>query len=122
MKKFSLLIILCVLVLAATGCHKQTFDGSRISNDKQFILNYSILNKTITHEMKLKQGTIIDVNIEDKSGRVDILVKNDDDKEIYRGDDASSGIFSIEIPEAGTYKFSVTGSKAKGGVSFIAEE
>ncbi len=41
-----------------------------------------------------------------------------DGEEIYRGDDASSGSFSLEIPKTGTYKFSVTGTNAKGSVSF----
>jgi hypothetical protein len=122
MKKFSLLIVLFISILAITaGCNNQTFDGNRTSNDKQFILDYSVLNKTMTHEMELEKGTVIDVNIKDESGRVDILVTNSGDKEIYRGNDASSCNFSIEVPETGKYKFSVTGSKAKGGVSFIAQ-
>lgn len=70
----------------------------------------------------LEKGTSIDVKIEDKSGRVDIRVTDSKDKEIYRGDDASSGSFSLEIPETGTYKFTVTGKKAKGSVSFMAAE
>jgi hypothetical protein len=122
MKKFIQVIIFCVIIFTTTSCQKQIFDGSRTSDDKQFILDYSVLSKTITHEMKLEQGTVIDVSIEDTSGRVDILVTNEDDKKIYRGDNASSGNFSIEIPESKTYKFSVTGNKAKGSVSFIVEE
>lgn len=123
MKKFPLLMILSILILIiVSSCGKQVFNGNRTSNDEQFIMDYSVLNKTETHKMKLKQGSIINVSIENKSGRVDILVANAEGKEIYRGDNADSSKFSLEIPKTDTYKFSVTGNKAKGGVSFkIAE-
>lgn len=119
MKKFSLLIILVILILTvATGCSKQVFDGSRTGNDEQFIMDYSVLNTTETHEMELKQGMIIKVNIESISGHVDILVTGDDGVEIIGSGNDSSSNFSFEIPKTGTYTFSVTGNKAKGSVSF----
>lgn len=68
--------------------------------------------------MNLKEGANINVIIENKSGRVDILVSNADGKVIYKGDDAASGKFSLKIPKTGIYKFSVNGSKVKGSVSF----
>lgn len=120
MKKSSLLIIIFIFIMAITaGCDKQpTFDGSRTSNDVQFIMEYSVLNDTKTHEMELKQGSIIDVIIENKSGRLDIIVKSADGQEIYRGNNASSDKFSINIQKTGKYKFLVTGAKAKGSISF----
>lgn len=119
MKKFSILIVMIILILVlATSCKKQVFNGNRTGNDEQFIMDYSVLNKTDSQEMDLEEGTIIDVVIEDESGRVDILVTEVDGEEIYRGDDASSGSFSLEIPKTGTYKFSVKGTNAKGSVSF----
>lgn len=123
MKRFYQIIILGILIIvAASGCGRQVFNGSRTGNDKQFIMDYSVLNRTETHEMNLEQGSIVDVVIENNSGRVDILVTDADGQEIYRGDDASSSKFSLNIPKTGTYKFSVTGSKAKGSVSFKAAE
>lgn len=123
MRKFSLLFIICLLVIMVlTSCRKQIFDGSRTSNDKQFILSYSVLSKTISHEMELAQGTKIDINIEDKSGHVDILITNNNNFEIYKYENASSGDYVFEILESDTYKFFVTGNKAEGGVSFIVEE
>lgn len=122
MKKFSLIIILSMIILViVTGCSKQVFNGNRTSNDTQFIMDYSILNRTEKHEMKLEAGVFVDVIIENKSGRVDILVADANGKEIYKGDNASSGKFSFKIPKTDTYKFSVTGSKAKGSVSFKVE-
>jgi len=112
-------MILCVLILIiATGCGKQTFNGSSTGNDEQFVLDYSVLNCTKTHDIKLEKGATINVIIENKSGRVDVFVEDVDGEKIYKGDDASSGKFSLEIPKTSTYKFSVTGTNAKGNISF----
>lgn len=110
------MILSMLVLLIFTGCVR--FNGSRTSNDAQFIMKYSILNDTKTHEMKLKEGTIIDVVIENKSGRLDVLITDENGEKIYKGDDTLSGKFSIRILKTGTYKFVVTGKKAKGGVSF----
>jgi hypothetical protein len=119
MKRIILSFVLAALVIFFTaGCGKQVFNGSSTGNDTQFLLDYSILNCTKTHEMKLKEGTNINVIIESSSGRVDILVVGSNGDEIYRGDNASSGEFALKIPKSDTYKFSVTGSDAKGSVSF----
>jgi hypothetical protein len=119
MKKFSSFMILSLLILLiATGCRKPMFSGNNISNDKQWLLEYSILNSTKTHDIKLEKGASIEVNIENKSGDLDILISDSNQEKIYKGDNATSGEFSVKVPKADTYKFSVTGSNAKGSVSF----
>ena len=118
MKKFYLLIISILIFIISTGCGKQVFNGNRTGNDEQFIMDYSILNKTETHEMNLKEGDTIDVIIESKSGKVDVVVSDSSGKKVYVGHNASSGEFSFEIPKTDTYKFSITGRDAKGSVSF----
>jgi hypothetical protein len=123
MKKLSLVMILSVFVLLInTGCGKQVFDGSSTGNDEQFIMDYSILNCTKTHDMKLEKGTNINVVIENKSGQLDILISDSNGEKIYKGDNAASGKFSIEIPNTDTYKFSVTGKNAKGNISFKVDK
>lgn len=119
MKKLTSLLLMSALLLSLfTGCGKQIFDGSRTGNDKQFIMDYTVLNKTETHEMKLDKGAKVDVAIKNKSGRLDVIVESADGKEIYKGNDIESGQFTLEIKDSGTYKFTVTGAKAKGSVSF----
>jgi threonine dehydrogenase-like Zn-dependent dehydrogenase len=72
----------------------------------------------VTHDMKLEKGAVINVIIENTSGYLDILITDSNGEKMYKGDDAASGKLSIEIPKTDTYKFSVTGSNAKGSVSF----
>jgi hypothetical protein len=119
MKKVILIITMCfLLAFSVAGCRKQVFNGNRSSNDTQFVMDYSILNRTETHEMELKENSIIDVSVDNKAGSLDIVVISPIGEEIYRGDDASSGEFSINIDKQGVYKFSVKGSNSKGAFSF----
>ena len=119
MKKLSLLIILCmVLLFGAVGCQTQVFVGNSTSSAKQFLLDYTILNSTKTHDIKLEKGSTVNVIIENKSGNLDIIISDTNGEKIYKGDNAASGKFSLQIPKTDTYKFSVTGRNAKGSVSF----
>ncbi len=118
------LIIILIISIFAFGCNssKQVFDGSRTSNDNQFIFEYDILNDTKTHNMLLEEGAIVAVAIDNVSGRLDIIVAGSDGVEIYRGNNASSGEFKLIIPKTNTYNFSVTGKDAKGSVSFTVTD
>ena len=118
-KKFSKIMLLSISILIILiGCGKQTFDGSSTGNDEQFILDYSMMNCTKTNDMKLEKGANINVVIENKSGRLDILITDSDGEKVYKGDDVTSNEFSVGVPKTDTYKVSVTGKNAKGNVSF----
>lgn len=121
MKAAKVLALICALVFSLAGCQSTAFDGSRVGDDVQFVLEYKVLNGRQTHEMALEQGERLHVQIEHKSGRLDISVTGPDGKEIYRGNDADTGAFYLEIQQTGEYGFSVTGAKAKGSVSFVVE-
>lgn len=116
MKK--IIIISALIFIIISGCQNQVFEGNILSDRTEFVLDYSYLNMTQTHEMFLAQGKIIDVNIENNSGSLDIIIEDVSGEEIYRGNDVDSCKFSIEIPYMGTNKFSVIGHKAAGNVSF----
>ncbi len=122
MKHRILLLIIIILFTFFTGCDESTFDGTRTSNDSQFIVDYSLLNDTKTHEMSIEKDALIDVKIESESGRVDIIIADIEGNVIYKGNDADSGQFNITIPITNIYKFSVTGSNAKGSISFEVVE
>lgn len=118
MKKYYFIVFLMLILVVAAACGNQVFDGSRTGNDEQFLLDYYVLNCTKTHEINLEKGTTVNVEIENKSGHVDILVSDTEGEEIYRGDNEKSGKFSITIPNKDIYEFSVTGKNAKGSVHF----
>lgn len=119
MKRYIILLFVFTLLLCfLAGCSKGEFDGSRISNDNEFIITYLILNGTETHQMGLEKGNTIDVKIESISGKVDLIVTDSEGNELYKGNNADSGSFKLIVPTTDTYIFAVSGDKAKGSVSF----
>ena len=73
----------------------------------------------MTHRMDLNENDVIDVEIVKNQGKLDISVTDEEDNIIYKADDASSGMFSLEIPRSGIVEFKVSGRNASGLVSFI---
>ena len=119
MKRTWILILLgFILLLPLSGCARPQFTGSETANDVQFVLDFSLLNGTRTHSMRLMPGDIVDVIIEKESGQLDIKVASSDGDVLYQADDADSMVFSLIIQKEYTYKFSVTGADAAGSVSF----
>lgn len=117
MKKIGYVILLCYLVLLS-GCNAK-FNGSSIGNENQFIMKYSILNTSDTRNMPLKAGDIIDTAVVSESGSVSIKVENSEGEVVYSKENIATSDFEIIISQDDTYKFTVTGHKAKGSVSFI---
>jgi hypothetical protein len=113
-----------VLTLAFLyGCANQVFDGSSTGNDNQFILNYSILNCTKTHDMNLSEGTVINVSIKNSQGNVDVLVAGKNGQTAYKGDNADNSEFLLTITQTDTYTFSITGKNAGNGIiSFVVKK
>jgi uncharacterized membrane protein YhfC len=118
-KSALLVMILFALIIIVTGCTKDTFSGSKTGNDHQFLVDFDVLNTTVDSKMPLLEGDRIGTTIDIQKGKVDIVVENEDGEFAYRGHEVESGRFTIEIQEAGTYHFVVTGTKAKGSVHFM---
>ena len=125
-KTIILSVILLVMGLLLTGCgRKNTFDGSRISNETErtsgetmFRMEYSILDREESAEMKLTEGDRIQVHISHTSGNVDVIIGENGEELIYKGTEQEKADFILTIPKTGCYHISVTGHRAKGEISF----
>jgi len=113
-----------VALFLFSGCTKEAieFDGSRTSNEQQFILDFDILNISLTHIIELQKNDILDIEIIKDKGELYLSVTDFEGNSIYKGDDASSGKFSLEITQSESYTFKVTGREASGFVSFIVRK
>ncbi len=119
MKKFLGIIGVLIIVFSLSGCGKSSFDGSRIGNDSQFVMEYRIFNTTDEQSLLLDAGDTIRAKAVVDSGRLSIKIQKDSDAPIYENDNiVTSESFDVEIQESGTYKITVTGEKTKGSVSF----
>ena len=123
MKKSLLIVCVLALIVSLTACGKTpVFNGSRTGNDKEFIMEYSVLNTTDGQELSAEAGDTIHTKIVVESGNLSIKIQKEDEEPIYE----SSGIeisneFDVEIDESGIYSVMVTGEKTKGSVSFVVE-
>lgn len=120
MRKIFAIFGLVLFITLLTACSPE-FNGSSTGNDTQFIMEYSILNKSDYRNMTLKSGDIIKTSIVSDSGSVSIEVENSKGEIIYSDEDIPTSDFEIAIPQDDTYKFTVTGHNAKGSVKFMLE-
>ena len=116
-------IILSAILLAAclllSGCGgKPTFDCSKTSDENLFRMEYSILDKEESAELKLTKDDQMQVHISHTAGNVDVIVSQKGEEPIYKGTEQENADFILTIPKTGSYQISVTGHRAKGEVSF----
>ena len=118
-KTIILSVILLVMGLLLTGCgRKNTFDRSRTSEETGFRMEYSILDKKESAEMKLTEGDQIQVHISHTAGNVDVIVGQNGEEPIYKGTEQENADFILTIPKTGCYHISVTGHRAEGAIYF----
>ncbi len=121
MKKFIAAVCTLVFAMALTACGTE-FDGSRIGNDREFIMEYRVFNTTDRQELTVESGEIISADIVVNKGSLSIKVQKEGEEPIYESDGVfASNDFAVEIDESGTYMVEVTGKKAKGRVRLIVE-
>ena len=118
MKKMLSILCAIMIIVSLTACSSD-FDGSRTGNDNEFSMEYKVLNKTDSQDLKLQDGDIINAKIIIDGGTLAIKIQKDDEEPIYESDGISaSNEFEVEVEESGIYTITVTGKKAKGSVNF----
>ena len=118
--KKSITAILLTICLLQSGCGgKSTFDGSRTSDETGFRMEYSILDKEESVELKLTEDDQIQVHISHTAGNVDVIVGQNGEDPIYKGTGQENADFILTVPKTGSYQISVTGHGAMGEISFI---
>lgn len=118
-KDINLFVILLIICVQMTGClGKGAFEGSIISNETEFRMEYSILNKEESAELKLTEGDQIQVSFSHTAGNVEVIVGQDGEEPIYKGTGQENADFILTIPRTGSYQILVIGHHAKGEIYF----
>lgn len=121
MKRILLIFCASVLIISMSACGVD-FDGSRMGNENEFIMEYRVLNTTDTQELTAKAGDTIWAEITAKRGSLSIKIQKDGAEPVYERDGISvSNEFEVEVSEDGVYTVEVTGKRAKGSVHFVVE-
>lgn len=120
MKKFLWIVCTSALMVSLTACGTK-FDGSRTGNDREFIMEYSVLNTTDRQDLIAESGDTISGKMIVNKGSLSIKIKKDGEEPVYESSISAFDEFAVEIDESGTYTVEVTGKGAKGSVSFTVE-
>ena len=92
------------------------FNGSSLLNPDEIALDYSILNGSFTHTMRLQSGDVLDVALQVDEGTLGIAIEGSDGTPLYQNDDLDTSQFHLEISQTDSYHVTITGSNTKGSI------
>lgn len=92
------------------------FNGSSLLNPDEIALDYSILNGSFTHTMRLQSGDVLDVALQVDEGTLGIAIEGSDGTPLYQNDDLDTSQFHLEISQTDSYQVTITGSNTKGSI------
>lgn len=130
-KRMKAVIRICVRIVAlgiGSAClfwscrRDRIFDGSRIGNPDEYLLDFSYMDQSDSHTMHLESGDTLKVTYEIKGSRIDVTIGISGHNLIYRGNDIQTAAFELPVQEAGEYVISVNASKASGRLEFERKE
>ncbi|WP_195985755.1 hypothetical protein [Clostridium sp. D33t1_170424_F3] len=123
MKRAVLFLLLLLLAGSVTACGwiGTRFDGSRLGNEDQLVMDYKVLNQTDTQSLKLEAGDVVDFAIVSEWGQVDLSLQKDGEEAVYEKTNVPTSSFQVAIEDSGTYLLTVTGRHAKGSVHIVKE-
>lgn len=111
-------LILVTLLFLLYGCVVE-FNGSRTSNENQFILDVKMMNQEENHELFLKDGDMIEVMSDVSKGEMQVSIIHDETNEsIYEGNLKGDFKFIITVHSEGKYIINVNGRNAVGYIEF----
>ena len=111
-------LIFVTLLFLLNGCVVE-FNGSRTSNENQFIQDVKMMNQEENHELFLKDGDMIEVNSDVSKGEMQVSIVHDETNEsIYEGNLKGGFKFIITVHSDGKYTINVNGKNAAGYIEF----
>lgn len=111
-------LIFVTLLFLLNGCVVE-FNGSRTSNENQFILDVKMMNQGENHELFLKDGDMIEVNSDVSKGEMQVSIVHDETNEsIYEGNLKGGFKFIITVHSEGKYIINVNGRNTAGYIEF----
>lgn len=92
------------------------FNGNSLLNPDEIALDYTILNGSFTHTMRLQSGDVLDVALQVDEGNLGIAIEGSDGTPLYQNDNLDTSQFHLEISQTDSYQVTITGSHTKGSI------
>lgn len=121
MKLRNQLLFIFIFIVFLYGC--SSFDGSRIGNENELMMDYQIFNKTEKQDINVEKGQNIHVEVIVDDGSLSMKIQKDDQEPIYESNGIfTSAEFDVVAKESGIYTVTVIGNKTKGSFHLTTEE
>ena len=118
MKRSRFFLFALLLVLTLSACAAE-FDGSRTGNDREFIMEYKVLNRADSQDLTARAGDTIHGELTVGSGALSVSVCKEGEASLYeKAALSASETFDLPVGAGGTYSVPVAGLRAAGGVRF----
>ena len=99
------------------------YSGSRTGGESSLSLDYGAFNTTLVQHLELSGGDVLTLTVENDRGSVDVLLQETGAGEpLFDSDALADGVYTIDIPEDGTYEARITGNQAAGNFSLERAE
>ena len=99
------------------------YSGSRTGGESSLSLDYGAFNTTLVQHLELSGGDVLTLTVENDRGSVDVLLQETGAGEpLFDSDALADGVYTIDIPEDGTYEARITGNQAAGSLSLEQAE
>ncbi|MCC0685086.1 hypothetical protein [Clostridioides sp. ZZV14-6345] len=93
-----------ILGIFLVSCKYSEFNGSRTGSDSELVMEYSMFNTTDSQLLTLEKDDVIDVEIVNDSGKLDVVIQEDDKNPVFEGNNLKTSTFQVKVNESGTYK------------------
>lgn len=115
---FPVCLMLAGLLCACSAVLPGQSKFDRQVDSGSFSLKLDPLNSEVSETFELKAGDSVAVDVVREAGKIGIAIGKPGQEPVYEGSDVQSGAFRVNIREDGSYAITVSGSGAKGSVSF----
>jgi len=117
-KPIAVVSFLLAVLLFATAC-EASFGSILIkekANGKEINISFNGWKSQDSCKITADVGDTLQFEVVHKNGEIDITVKGENGSVPYEGKDVQSGIFTVTVSEAGTYKIIIKGKSADGKI------
>lgn len=115
MKKVMTIGLVLVTAISLVACKNDTQVSKSEEDNSKIVLEYGLL-KSESADLELKKGDLLGIDVKGKANIK--IIKNDDKKVIYEGENLLTSSFSVAgIESDGDYNIAVNGKRLMGSVT-----
>ncbi len=111
------LVILCLVAILTIRNTRQVLYGEWQKDESCYRLSCTRMNGSDGHALTLSAGDSLAIDFSVASGKVDLKITGPGDSVLYRGDEITTGSFSLPIEYSGDYTVTVIARHAAGYIN-----